>query len=320
MADAGGWDPAFKQAIDAMIAASGGKLYIVSGYRSVAEQQALWDEAVAKYGSEEAARTWVAPPGSSNHNRGMAVDLGGDIALAHELAPRFGLVFPMSWEPWHIEPVYARGDSPPEAYTTPPPGEKNPVYDEALNGQPEFMAASLANAMRGLSDPTMSGAISDPTAPGALAAGSAEEPATTAAKPGASGAVAGGAGPFGGVEEQRWATDFLERLGVPITSENMRAVTAWMQAESGGGGGAFNPLNTTQGGFAGESDYNSVGVKNYTSYEQGLDANVKVINNGMYQPILDALARGSSAIDVARAIGQTPWGTGQLVEKILGGS
>jgi hypothetical protein len=68
----------------------------------------LFAEAVKKYGSEKAARKWVAPPGKSNHGRGVAADL--DIAnpgpaqtWAHANATRFGLQFPMSWEPWHIE-------------------------------------------------------------------------------------------------------------------------------------------------------------------------------------------------------------------------
>ena len=64
-------------------------------------------------------------------------------------------------------------------------------------------------------------------------------------------------------------------------SSNVQAITAWEQAE--GTKAAFNPLATTQGGFTGETQFNSVGVKNYTSYQDGLDANVKVITNGLYR-------------------------------------
>jgi LAS superfamily LD-carboxypeptidase LdcB len=49
-------------------------------YRSVAQQRVLWDNAVKKYGSEAAARKWVAPPGSSNHNRGTAIDFSSRAA------------------------------------------------------------------------------------------------------------------------------------------------------------------------------------------------------------------------------------------------
>ena len=89
----------------------------------------------------------------------------------------------------------------------------------------------------------------------------------------------------------QWAKDFLTRLGAPITAPNVQAITAWEQAE--GTKAAFNPLATTQSGFAGETQFNSVGVKNYVSYQDGLDANVKVINNGLYPNILAALQQGN---------------------------
>lgn len=193
MAGIDGLNPQFTQAIEAMIAASGGRLSIESGYRSGAQQAALYQAAVQKYGAAGASK-WVAPPGHSNHERGMAVDLSGDISLAHQLAPRFGLVFPMSWEPWHIEPVHARDSSSPQAYTTPPPGEQNPVGDQSLNTRPEFIGASIANAM--------SGALS-PTDQSSLASAGTDSQSTTAAAPAAAssadGSVPAGAGGTGSV-------------------------------------------------------------------------------------------------------------------------
>ena len=89
------------------------QLRIMSAYRSPERQQQLWDDALVKYGSPEAARKWVAPPGNSKHNHGQAVDLRflGDEAKAwvHANAEQYGLYFPMSHEPWHIEPVGSRG-------------------------------------------------------------------------------------------------------------------------------------------------------------------------------------------------------------------
>jgi len=108
----------FAQRLRGLMAEAGGKVTIVSGYRSPERQQQLFAEAIRKYGSAEAARKWVAPPGKSNHNKGLAVDLGGDLQLAHMLAPKYGLKFPMGHEAWHIEPADLRAD--PEAYTTPP--------------------------------------------------------------------------------------------------------------------------------------------------------------------------------------------------------
>lgn len=81
---------------------------ITSAFRSVERQAELWAAALSKYGSEAEARKWVAPPGHSNHNRGMAADLSyGSPAVQdwfHENAANYGLGFRMGNEPWHIEP------------------------------------------------------------------------------------------------------------------------------------------------------------------------------------------------------------------------
>lgn len=95
-------------------------LQIMSGARSVEHQERLFKNAVKKYGSEAAARKWVAPPGRSNHNHGNAVDLGWKdgafknapkevVAWVHKNAERYGLKFPLGHEPWHIELSSTRG-------------------------------------------------------------------------------------------------------------------------------------------------------------------------------------------------------------------
>src|SRR5262249_33658605 len=108
-----------------------------------------------------------------------------------------------------------------------------------------------------------------------------------------------------GVNSVQWAKDFLTRINKPLTRENIRAVVAWEKAE--GTSARFNPLATTQGGFAGATSFNSVGVKNYVSYEDGIAANAKVIQNGLYSNILAALSNGNSATAVAQAIKASPW-------------
>src|SRR5436309_2059350 len=96
----------------------GNLLTVVSGYRSVASQQQLWATALARYGTPEAARKWVAPPGGSPHHTGRAIDLylgtrndSANIAALRSAAPyqwlvcnaaRFGFT-PYSAEPWHWE-------------------------------------------------------------------------------------------------------------------------------------------------------------------------------------------------------------------------
>lgn len=83
------------------------QLSINSGYRSVEQQTVLWNQALAKYGSVEEARKWVAPPGNSQHNSGNAADLGfgSDEARqwVHANAAAFGLHFRLDNEDWHIE-------------------------------------------------------------------------------------------------------------------------------------------------------------------------------------------------------------------------
>jgi hypothetical protein len=118
-----------------------------------------------------------------------------------------------------------------------------------------------------------------------------------------------------GVGSVQWARDFLSRLGMPETADNVRAITAWEQAE--GTAAHFNPLATTQSGFAGETGFNSVGVKNYASYEDGLSANVKAITNGLYGNILAALRAGNNAMAVGQAIADSPWGTHGGVVRVL---
>lgn len=86
---------------------------IVSGFRSPEHQARLYESALQRYGSEAEARRWVAPPGNSRHNYGLAVDFGWGTPEArewvHANAGNFGLHFPMDWENWHLEPIGAEG-------------------------------------------------------------------------------------------------------------------------------------------------------------------------------------------------------------------
>jgi hypothetical protein len=100
-------DPDFESRANQLVEASGGAIWINSGDRDTETQQRLWDEAVIQYGEEE-ARNWVAPPGNSFHEKGLAIDFGGDMELLAQLAPQYGLYQPMSWEPWHWEPLGSR--------------------------------------------------------------------------------------------------------------------------------------------------------------------------------------------------------------------
>lgn len=88
-------------------------LGLYSGYRSIKRQQELWD-------ASDKSGKMVAPPGRSFHNHGQAVDLAWNgrslkhapqevIDWVHSNAGKYGMFFPMAYEPWHIEPVGTRG-------------------------------------------------------------------------------------------------------------------------------------------------------------------------------------------------------------------
>lgn len=110
--------------------------------------------------------------------------------------------------------------------------------------------------------------------------------------------------------QQDWAKSFLQKLGKPVTTANVQAMTTWMAYEGGQwhNSAHYNPLNTTQPA-AGASNMNSVGVKSYKSWDQGFQATVDTINNGRYGNILSALSKGDSTGAVLNAINKSPWGT-----------
>lgn len=114
-------DPHLRIPLAQLIAAAPGTITVFSGRRSYAKQAELFAAALRKYGSYNAARRWVAPPGTSMHNKGLAADLTfqnpGTLQWAHANASRFGLHFPMSWEDWHIEPINPYGPLPVDTET-----------------------------------------------------------------------------------------------------------------------------------------------------------------------------------------------------------
>lgn len=92
----------------------GGRVLIVSGRRSYAEQQALYDQYLA-------GGALAAKPGTSKHEHGQAADLRiVDPSVTwrevHLAAETYGLRFPLLAlnEPWHVEADPAYVDPPEE--------------------------------------------------------------------------------------------------------------------------------------------------------------------------------------------------------------
>jgi hypothetical protein len=174
-----------------------------------------------------------------------------------------------------------------------------------------------AGGVLGASNPAATGTGTTTAQAGSFAAALSQAQGAPAAASTTGGAVPANSGTLNraGVDSAGWAKDFLTKVGMPITPENVRAITAWEQAE--GTKASFNPLATTQSGFSGETRFNSVGVKNYADYQDGIDANAHALLNGRYTNILDALRAGNSATAVAQAIQNSPWGTGGGVLRVL---
>jgi hypothetical protein len=141
--------------------------------------------------------------------------------------------------------------------------------------------------------------------------------ALVASAPGmtATGTTGASASALSPAQSTAWANDLLGALGMPRTTANIRAVTAWVAAEGTKAGN--NPLATTQG-MPGATSFNEVGVRNFASYSDGLAATVKTLHNGRYGNILSALAAGNDPVAVARAVADSPWGTGNGVLRRLG--
>ncbi|WP_299951858.1 VanZ family protein [uncultured Modestobacter sp.] len=85
--------------------ADGIDFHVAGGWRSAAYQQALFDAAVERYGSPEAAREWVLGPDESAHVTGDAVDIGPTDAMSwlSQHGADHGLCQTYGNEMWHVE-------------------------------------------------------------------------------------------------------------------------------------------------------------------------------------------------------------------------
>jgi len=112
-------------------------------------------------------------------------------------------------------------------------------------------------------------------------------------------------------------SSILEGIGAPVTDENLKFFYAWRQAE--GGSAKNNPFNTTYK-LAKDQDmtnYNSVGVKNYSSPLYGIEATIKTLKLSYYTCIVDGLKNDVGASEISKCPALEKWGTGRLVQKVV---
>jgi hypothetical protein len=114
--------------------------------------------------------------------------------------------------------------------------------------------------------------------------------------------------PGAGASPGRWARALLAEIGAPACEENRVLLVAWQAQESTDA--RFNPLATTHP-MRGATDFNSVGVKNYVSAAQGLDAARETLGEGDasygYEAILSSLRACSDAEATAWYVNASAW-------------
>jgi hypothetical protein len=98
---------------------------------------------------------------------------------------------------------------------------------------------------------------------------------------------------------QWFARQVLAGLGLPTTKSNVNWLVAWESREGGHweNTAQFNPLNTTLQMPGDSGTMNSVGVRVYSSWQQGIDATVRTLAESRYTDIRGALATGKVGLD-----------------------
>lgn len=117
-------------------------------------------------------------------------------------------------------------------------------------------------------------------------------------------------------DDDRIYKAILSGIGADDSEENMLFFRAWRTGE--GAKASYNPFNTTQN-MPGATKYNSVGVRNFKSEKDGIDATIKTLKNGYYPCILDGLRRDIGAKNISKncLANLKTWGTGDLIFKVL---
>lgn len=106
----------------------------------------------------------------------------------------------------------------------------------------------------------------------------------------------------------QWAGLFLTTMQLPACHSNMIALVAWQVSEFTQA--AWNPLATTRP-MSGSTTFNSAGVQNFVSIDQGLLATQQTIADGLvdhgYGAIVDSLKRCADPMTTAVAINASDW-------------
>jgi len=118
-------------------------------------------------------------------------------------------------------------------------------------------------------------------------------------------------------DKRTWATQLLTAMGAPVNDNNITALTTWQSREGGhwNNSASFNPLNTTLD-MGNSQSMNSVGVKRYNSWDEGVQATLKTLTGANadargYSAIVNALKSGADTATTLSAISNSAWVTGK---------
>jgi Peptidase family M23 len=118
-------------------------------------------------------------------------------------------------------------------------------------------------------------------------------------------------------DKKTWATQLLGALGAPVNDSNITALTTWQSREGGhwNNSASFNPLNTTLD-MGNSQSMNSVGVKRYNSWDEGIQATVSTLTGANadargYSAIVNALRSGANTETILNAVSNSAWVTGK---------
>ncbi len=122
-------------------------------------------------------------------------------------------------------------------------------------------------------------------------------------------------------DKQKFFQKVLEGLKLTASANRMSFFLEWADHE--GGDASFNPINTTWGlsKDTGMTMYNSHKVRNYSTFDFGVEATVKTLKQGYYKALMEALTKDLDTRGIMQYKGAPEalktWGTANWVNAWL---
>lgn len=113
----------------------------------------------------------------------------------------------------------------------------------------------------------------------------------------------------------------LNGIGAPINNITLGFMRALMRSE---GGSEDNPFNVTENA-PGATTINSHGVKRYADQQTGITSTIRLMLNGLYPGLINALRAGNDAESIIQGFASSPWvgggsgGEADLIRRIMAG-